>query len=204
MLTVRPVRRRDRQEYNRRMKETLKDPASLAQASSAFIPLEVYLRTFDYEPDAEYVDGVIEERPLPKYDHAAWQFAINLWFHNHRQEWNVRALPELRVLVAPTRVRIPDVTVLDRARPVEQIVTYPPIAIFEILSPGDSTSEFGFQQKLEDYQSMGIPQIWVIDPEDDSFFRYEYGQLTRREVFQEPAREISFNVQEIKAILNGC
>ena len=34
--------------------------------------LDVYLKS-DFEPDAEYVDGEIEERPMGEYDHAAWQ-----------------------------------------------------------------------------------------------------------------------------------
>ena len=32
-------------------------------AAGTFVPVEVYLRTSDYEPDAEYVDGEILERP---------------------------------------------------------------------------------------------------------------------------------------------
>ena len=32
-------------------------------ASVAKVPLELYLHTSDYDPDAEYVDGEIEERP---------------------------------------------------------------------------------------------------------------------------------------------
>jgi hypothetical protein len=33
-----------------------------------FVPLSVYLKTV-YEPDAEYVDGEIEERPMGEDDH---------------------------------------------------------------------------------------------------------------------------------------
>ncbi len=42
-------------------------------------PVEAYLRS-DYEPDAEHVDGVIEERPTGVYDHGAWQRALLKWF----------------------------------------------------------------------------------------------------------------------------
>ena len=77
------------------------------------VPVEVYLRS-SYEPDAEYVDGEIEERPGGEYDHASWQEAIILWFRQHAQEWDVHVKPELRVQVAQTRFRVPDITVLDR------------------------------------------------------------------------------------------
>ena len=40
--------------------------------TTAHVPVEVYLRS-SYEPDAEYVDGEIEERPMGEYDHASWQ-----------------------------------------------------------------------------------------------------------------------------------
>jgi Uma2 family endonuclease len=71
-------------------------------------------------------------------------------------------LPELRVQAAPTRFRVPDVTVLDRSLPVEQIITHPPIAVFEVLSPEDTLSRL--KRKLEDYRTMGIPQIWSSTP----------------------------------------
>lgn len=38
-----------------------------APLRAPYVPLEVYLRS-SYEPDAEYVDGVIEERPMGEYD----------------------------------------------------------------------------------------------------------------------------------------
>ena len=64
--------------------------------------------------------------------------------------------------VAPTRFRVPDVTILDFSRPSEQIITHPPITVFEILSPEDTVQRL--KRKLDDYTNMGIAQIWVIDP----------------------------------------
>ena len=51
-------------------------------ATTTHVPVEVYLRS-SYEPDAEYVDGKIEERPMGEYDHASWQEAILAWFRQH-------------------------------------------------------------------------------------------------------------------------
>jgi hypothetical protein len=104
-------------------------------AVSTQVPLEVYLRSSGYEPDAEYVDGKVEERPMGEFDHSAWQLAIIKWFLRH-----------------------------------------------------------------EDYRTMGIPHIWVIDPEDSSFSRYEDSQL-RREFFSDPARGITFEMNVIKGLL---
>jgi Uma2 family endonuclease len=164
------------------------------------IPVEVYLHCSDWEPDAEFVDGEIEERPMGEYNHAAWQAAIQKWFWRHEGEWNVRVLAELRVQVAPSRFRVPDVTVLDRAQPIEQVVTHPPVAVFEVLSPEDRYARF--TRKLKDYEAMGIREIWVIDPEGPVFQRFQDGLLVPGSVFEEPSRGIRFEVQEIEALLD--
>ena len=145
-----------------------------ATAAPTLVPVELYLRS-NYEPDAEYVDGVIEERPLGVYDHGSWQRAILKWFLLHEEEWNVRVIPELRVQVSATRYRVPDVTLVDHARPIEQILTYPPIAVFEVLSPEDSITRV--LVKLCDYESMGIRHIFVIYPRDQALYRFQSGSL---------------------------
>jgi Uma2 family endonuclease len=164
-------------------------------STTTHIPVEVYLRSC-YEPDAEYVDGEIEERPMGENDHSAWQDAISFWFRQHARDWNVRVRPELRIQVAPTRFRVPDVAVLDRDQPIEQIVTYPPLAVFEVLSPEDSLQRL--KRKLEDYRVMGIPEIWVIDPQDATYYRYEERQLLRCDSFNCAARGIVFGMNQIK------
>jgi len=96
---------------------------------STAIPVDIYLRS-SFEPYAEYVDGEIQERPLGGYDHAAWQSALIVYFGQHASYWKVRVQPGLRVQVGEMRFRAPDVTVLDRDQPIEQVVTHPPIAVF--------------------------------------------------------------------------
>jgi Uma2 family endonuclease len=167
----------------------------MTMSTATHVPVEVYLRSC-YEPDAEYVDGEIEERPMGENDHSAWQLAILKWFLRHEDEWNVRLRPEVRVQVASTRFRVPDVTVLDRDQPVEKIVTRPPLAVFEVLSPEDSWQRV--KRKLEDYKSLGIPEIWVIDPQDATYYRYEERQLLRKDSFSLAARGIVFDMDRIK------
>ena len=85
-------------------------------AAPTLIPIELYLHSAcDYEPDAEYVDGEIELRPMGEYDHTNWQTAILQWFLLHTREWNIRVRPEQRVQVNPTRYRVPDVVVFDHS-----------------------------------------------------------------------------------------
>jgi hypothetical protein len=48
---------------------------------------------------------------------------------------------------------------------------------------------------------MGIPHIWVIDPEDSSFSRYEDSQLNRRETFSDPRTGDHIAMNSIKGLL---
>jgi hypothetical protein len=79
-------------------------------ATTTFIPIETYLR-MESEPDCEYVDAQIEERPAAEFDHSSWQGALLAFFAGRRSEWQVRALPSLRTRVSVTRIRVPDVAV---------------------------------------------------------------------------------------------
>jgi Uma2 family endonuclease len=167
-------------------------------ATTTHVPVEVYLRS-SYEPDAEYVDGKIEERPLGEFDHASWQEAVLAWFRQHRTEWGVRALPKLRLKVAETRFRVPDVAVLDRNQPREQIIAHPPLAVFEILSPEDTLQKL--KRRRKDYRIMGVEEIRVIDPRDRTFYRYEDGQLLRNDTFSH-SRGIAFEMKQIRDLLD--
>ncbi len=145
-------------------------------ATATYVPVEQYLHS-SYEPDAEYVDGEIQERAAGEFDHGAWQVAITEFFLLRRQEWKQRVITELRVRVSRTRFRVPDVTVVERVGPfeeVEQIVRTPPLAVFEILSPDDTIARL--MVKLEDYAKMGIANIFVVDPKGGKY-RYVRGSL---------------------------
>jgi Uma2 family endonuclease len=87
--------------------------------------------------------------------------------------------------------------ILDREQPVEQVIAHPPIAVFEVLSPEDTVRRL--MRKLNDYQTMGIPEIWVVDPETRAFSRFEDVQLIRRTEFSVPSRGIAFPVSRIES-----
>ena len=172
-----------------------------APAPTNRVPLEVYLTT-SWEPDAEYVDGVIEERPMGEYDHSSWQHAIELWFAQHAKEWDIRIRPELRIQVSPHRFRVPDVTILDRSLPIEQIITHPPIAVIEILSPEDAIARM--LKKLREYQQMGIQTILILDPAGEEHYRFSAFGLTplTETAFDLPGSSCRFDLEGIKKLLD--
>jgi len=120
-----------------------------------------YLRS-SYHPDCDYVDGEVQERNLGEFDHSAVQGFLTVWFGQHRIEWAIHVLPEIRIRVSQNRVRIADVGLVSRTQPVEQVLVTPPLAVIEILSPEDRISRYN--ERLSDYRLMGIANIWVIDP----------------------------------------
>lgn len=168
-------------------------------AMGVFSPLEEYLRTTT-DPDCEFVDGVMEERAVGEYDHSTWQGMIVAFFTTHQMEWGIKARPELRVRVRENSYRVPDVTILSRSAPIEQIVTVPPLAVFEILSPEDSMARV--LKKLAEYENMGIGAIWVIEPTTRKYYCYHQGQLSPATVFVLPGGEFSVSMEEIAALMD--
>ncbi|WP_263356288.1 Uma2 family endonuclease [Acidicapsa ligni] len=165
-----------------------------------FVPVEVYLAS-SFEPDADYVDGEIEERAWGENDHSAWQDAIAAWFRQQAREGGIRVRPELRVQVAPTRFRVPDITLLDRNLPQESIVKIAPVAVFEILSPEDTLRRV--MTRCADYEQMGIRTILVIDPAGPKY-RFLEGRLEPLEAraFDLPGCTARFDLDAIEKLID--
>jgi len=129
--------------------------------TSALLTIEGYLKT-EYRPDCDFVDGELEERNVGERDHNRIQLLVASWFLNHEGEWNIESIPEQRTRVSSSRVRIPDVCLVSRDIPVEQVTVTPPILCIEILSPEDRLRRT--TKVLDDFAAMGVPNLWIIDP----------------------------------------
>jgi len=126
------------------------------------IPAEEYLRA-SYRPDAEYIDGEIQERNVGEIEHSDMITAVMEWFLQHKREWQILVRADVRVQITPTRFRVPDVSICAASSTDRRIVTTPPLLVIEVLSPEDRIDRY--QQRISDYRSMGIRGIWVLDPE---------------------------------------
>jgi len=170
-------------------------------AAPVCITEEEYLRT-SYQPDCDYVDGRVEERNVGEYEHSGVQGAILILFSNNGALWGVKARPECRLQVAPTRYRVPDVMVLRREQKVSRIVREAPLICVEVLSPEDSWSRL--RDKLNDYLAMGVVNVWCFEPETREVRSYT---ATGFEVVTEPelrveGTEIRLRVAEVFAVLD--
>jgi hypothetical protein len=107
----------------------------------ALVSVREYLAT-SYRPDCDYVDGRIEERNVGEYDHGSLQTLLAHLFMNHREEWGVRPLTDVRMQVSSRHFRVPDLVVLRQGVPKEPVLTHPPLLVIEILSPEDRLGDF--------------------------------------------------------------
>jgi len=134
------------------------------------IPVEEYLNT-SYDPDVEYVDGVLVERKVGDYLHSLVQ--SNLIFALRLKYRDLFVLPELRSRTRETRYRLPDVCVL--LHPPKTKYLDAAFLAIEILSEDDRMTRI--MEKLEEYEQKGVPNIWLIDPRLRTMSVYSQGTL---------------------------
>ena len=166
---------------------------------ATIVSVEEYLSS-SYEPDCDYVDGILEERNLGEWDHANLQTALAMYLRTRARSWNVRVVVEQRIRIGPKRFRIPDVCVFLRDREMEPVPTQPPLVCIEVLSPEDRWSRV--ERRIEDFLSMGVERIWVFDPQERRVF--ECTKSGRREVLEDllEAPPVSIRISELMAELD--
>lgn len=153
------------------------------------VSVEEYLDS-SYEPDCEYVDGEVLGRNVGESDHSGLQGLIVWWLMSRRKELGIHVFPDMRVQVAGTRFRIPDIAVTNhmvRGR----ILREPPFLCIEILSPEDRASRT--QIKIDDYLHFGVAHVWLIDPRKKrawSFTREGRGDAVPMLTTREPRIEL--------------
>jgi Uma2 family endonuclease len=130
-------------------------------ATGTSVSVQEYLHT-PYQPDCDYVDGVVVERNLGELDHAKLQMAVSAWFFERRRQLGLHVYLSLRVQVSPTRFRVPDVCVVVGEEPREQILTKPPFLCIEVLSVEDRLN--AQQKRCRDFVTFGVPYVWILDP----------------------------------------
>jgi Uma2 family endonuclease len=130
-------------------------------ASGTLIPVREYLKT-TYRPDCDFIDGEVRERNLGEQPHALLQTIFAAIFREHRKEWSVRALTEIRVQTSETHYRVADVCILRSSDPADPIIRVAPLLCIEILSKADTLTEL--QERVDDYLGMGVEHVWAVDP----------------------------------------
>jgi Uma2 family endonuclease len=137
-------------------------------ATKAQITAEEYLHmTFEY--DAEFVHGEIVERSLPNYRHGKTQTRLSQAFGPLVHSYPLYPCSEVRMRIAPDVYRIPDIAVFAGKEPPD-VPTSPPLLVIEILFKDDRF--YDLMEKLEEYRTWGVANIWVVDPLAKRFSAY--------------------------------
>ena len=116
----------------------------------------------------EVVNGEIRILPAPKWNHS-------IIIENVRDEMVAQVdRQEVRVVASafglivrkyPLTERVPDLAVFMRSTIVEQdgYIHSAPQLLAEVLSPSNSRKDM--DEKLDDYASLGVPEVWIVSPE---------------------------------------
>jgi Uma2 family endonuclease len=136
--------------------------------TSKTLNYEEWLALPETEGVEEVVHGEIRKMPSNKWNHARAVEAI-------ARRLRARLNPEATFVVTtvfglvirrnPLALRVPDLAVFNAANLVEHdgYIHSAPELVVEVLSPANTRSERA--EKLQDYESLGVPEVWVVSPE---------------------------------------
>ena len=134
------------------------------------LTLEQYNHVF-FRPDAHFVDGRIVPRILGDWIHSRAIGSLIGALYPVCDALNLKSSISLRLQVSPTRVRVCDFVVLRPDAPHEQVSTVAPLLCIEVIGPEQPPDEE--LDTLADYLSMGVQNIWLIDPLRRAAFTFE-------------------------------
>lgn len=132
------------------------------------ITYEEWLKLPEAEGVEEVVQGEIRKMPPNKILHAdtVENLADLLKAQLDRKTVQVRvSIFGLVIRRGPLTTRVPDIAVFIRKNVVEQdgYIHSAPELVVEVLSPANTRAERS--DKLKDYESLGVPEVWVVSPE---------------------------------------
>jgi Uma2 family endonuclease len=130
-------------------------------ATTELVSVEEYLHS-SFEYDAEYVEGRIVQRSMPKKPHSKMQSYLDRTLYQVAHPLGYEIWPEQRIRTqrAPARYRVPDLCVT-QGEPSEDVFTDPPFLCVEILSPDDTAVEVW--AKIREYLAFGVAYVWIVD-----------------------------------------
>lgn len=132
--------------------------------------VEEYLRTSFDGSDCEYLDGEIVERNMGELPHSDIQGNLYLLLSQLRGRLGIRVNLEIRIQISSRRYRVADIAVWRDDNIGAGIPTVTPFLVVEILSPEDRMVRM--LPKIQEYLSIGVEWVWVIDPEEKSALSY--------------------------------
>ncbi|MEM9212855.1 MAG: Uma2 family endonuclease [Cyanobacteria bacterium P01_F01_bin.150] len=151
----------------------------MVSVTARSMSFEDYL-TYEDKTDNRYewIDGVLVQMP-PESEPNAWlALALQLYFINtglvkprltHRYNCEIE-VPTFKT--QQPRNRFPDFVILQpehialtQKRLTIRMEMPPPLFVMEVVSPGSSNRARDYKDKRQQYEALGIPEYWLLDPE---------------------------------------
>ncbi|HYL75246.1 MAG TPA: Uma2 family endonuclease [Bryobacteraceae bacterium] len=149
-----------------------------------------WLKLPEAEGIEEVVNGEIRRMPPNKILHAdtVENLAELLRAVTDRRTVQVRVSTfGLVIRRDPLTTRVPDIALFVRSNVVEMdgYVHSAPELVVEVLSPANTRAER--TEKLKDYESLGVPEVWVVSPEAQTVevLLLQNGRLTTSALLRE-------------------
>jgi len=129
---------------------------------------EEWLRLPEAEGIEEVVNGEIRKMPPNKWNHARTVEELARLIRlqvDPEKIYVVTTVFGLLIRQEPLTTRVPDMAVFRVDHIVEQdgYIHSAPELVVEVLSPANTRAERA--GKLKDYESLGVPEVWVVSPE---------------------------------------
>jgi Uma2 family endonuclease len=138
--------------------------------------LDQYLNT-SYEPDRDFVDGVLVERHVGSQRQGLFQAALAMFFGRFMKSHRIAVFiaTRLQVDAATGRHRVPDLMVVELPVRLGKVVTDVPPLVVEIKSPEDTFDDI--MDRCFDYERLAVRNIVVMDPDKKRAWMFRDGTL---------------------------
>jgi Uma2 family endonuclease len=169
---------------------------------------EEWLKLPEAEGIEEVVNGEIRKMPPNKWNHARIVEELARLLRGQLDPERIYVVTTVFGLVIrqePLTTCVPDLAVFEVSQIVEKdgYIHSAPELVVEVLSPANTRTERG--EKLKDYESLGVPDVWVVSPEAQTVevLLFEDGRLTTTALLREgqlkPARfpEIAVDIASV-------
>mgnify|MGYP003387316857 CR=1 FL=1 len=165
-------------------------------ATRALVAPEDYLKAAFGGRDCEYFQGEVVERGMPTYLHARLQALLAHLFFRLAEAHRLFPATELRLQIEEGRVyRIPDVCLFAENEPSGAVAELVPLVAIEISSRDDRLSET--LKKMEEYRTLGVQHLWLIDGEEKQLFVYDADGLHRTDSLHLPQFGFSVGLRDL-------
>lgn len=122
----------------------------------------------------ELVAGELIEMPEASPEHSDIAEFLDRQFYQEVQrlsrDWKVKS-GDVGIRTGVRISRTPDVCVIEgsvwrqlRATSASAVLQVPLLLVVEVVSPGEDNAERDYEDKKAEYEEVGIPEYWIVDP----------------------------------------